>query len=438
MILQFWLGAILLLIIASVIFLIPFLGAKNNTKSSSHDKRNQLNRALYDVRVAEIEKDDEQGLLIDKDKIINELQHNLLDDINDQQVASVGNKSKLIWLPGLLVLTLGSIAMYWSVGAYQEVNNWQNTLHRYPALQDKLFNDPDARPTEQDLRDIMLGLRTQLANDANDADGWLLYSRLGMVFKDTELALDAIKKAYALTPESVDVVLVYAQLKMQKGDEYSQQQAEMMLAQLLADNPTELQAWSMYAFMALEKQDFSAAIQRWTQMLTLVDSDSEQAGMLRDSIDYANTQMQSQDSDAMSTSNSSLPTVQQSTQKTLESATLDEAGKPIYTVNISISDAVLVPESGFLIVYAQAVSGPKMPIAAVKFALTTLPVSTQISDANAMMQGMKLSDQSEFVIKARLSKSGNVMNKEGDWQGTSTVIEAGQLTPINIVISEQL
>jgi cytochrome c-type biogenesis protein CcmH len=433
MVLQFWLGAILLLIIASAIFLTPFLGAKSKTQSSN-DKRNQLNRALYDVRIAEIEKDDEQGLLIDKEKIIKELQHNLLDDINDQQTVSTDNKNRFIWLPGFLLLTLGSVAMYASLGAYNELDNWQNTLQRYPVLQDKLFNDPDARPTEQDLRDIMLGLRTQLANDATDADGWLLYSRLGMVFKDTELALDAIKKAYALTPNSVDVVLVYAQLKMQKGDQYSQQQAEMMLQQLLIDHPTEIQAWSMYAFMALEQRDYPKAIERWQQMLPLVEVNSKQAGMLQDSIEYAQKQIQLEGAAPTEKTVNTQKAIEESPAQTL----LDEAGAPIYTVNISVSDQVDVPNSGFIIVYAQAVFGPKMPIAAVKLALTELPISTQISDANAMMQGMKLSDQSEFLIKARLSKNGDVMKKAGDWQGTSGVITAGQIEPVAIIINEQL
>ena len=434
MILQFWLGAILLLIIASAIFLIPFLATKKSVKNSSTDNRNKLNRALYDVRMAEIERDDEQGLLIDKDKIVSELQHNLLDDINDQKLAAISNKNKLIWLPGLLVLVFGSIATYWTVGAYQDVNNWENTLQRYPALQDQLFNDPEARPSEQDLRDIMLGLRTHLAKETEDADGWLLYSRLAMVFKDTDTAVDAVNKAFALKPKSVDIVLVYAQLKMQTGDEYSQQQAELMLKQLLIDNPTEMQAWSMYAFMALEAQNYPAAIERWKQMLTLVDANSEQAGMLNDSIDYANQQMQAQQAEQASVTVEPVVVAQTDSQE----PQLDDAGAPIYTVNISVAKNVALPDSGFIIVYAQAVTGPKMPIAAIKLPLGKLPFSTQMSDANAMMQGMKLSDQSEFIIKARLSKSGDVMKKEGDWEGASQVIKAGQVAPVDIIINEQL
>jgi len=436
MIVQFWLGAILLLIIASAIFAIPFLAAKKEVKSS-HDKRNQLNRALYDIRLAELEQDDQQGLLIDKDKIVSELQHNLLDDISDEQIVSASNSGKLMWLPGLLLLIVGSVAMYWSVGAYQEVDKWESTLQRYPALQDKLFNDATARPTEQDLRDIMLGLRTNLANDPTDAQGWLLYSRLGMVFKDANLALDAIKKAYALNPTSTDIVLVYAQLNMQSGDEYGVQQAERVLKQLLTSNPTELDAWSMYAFIALEQQDFPAAINRWENMLALIDSNSDQAGMLRDSIDYAKKQIQTEQL-ANKTSIVEPELVAQPIQQAAQKVMLDEAGEPIYTINISVADNVTLPQSGFMIAYAQAVSGPKMPIAAVKLELSQLPISISISDADAMMQGMKLSDQSEFVIKARLSKTGDVTRKEGDWQGTSAVIKKGQSSPVDIIIAEQL
>tara|TARA_R110001583_G_scaffold26571_3_gene95755 strand:+ start:22521 stop:23807 length:1287 start_codon:yes stop_codon:yes gene_type:complete len=428
MIIQFWLGAILLLIIASAIFVIPFLATKKRRMNDNN--RNQLNRSLYDVRINELERDDAQGLLIDKEKIISELQHNLLDDINDEKIVSTQTGSKLLWLPGLLILIFGSIAMYWNVGAYQEVNKWESSLQRYPALQEKLFSNSGSRPTEQDLRDIMLGLRTQLANDPSDADGWLLYSRLGMVFKDNELALEAVKKAYQLNPSSVDIRLVFAQLKMQKGDEFSQQQAELMLEQLLIEKPAELQAWSMYAFMALERQDFSAAIQRWQQMLTLVEGDSEQAAMLRDSISYAEKQIQGQ---ATNTVNTVVETTPDTAAKTEEIA-----DSPIYSVNISAAEQVVMPESGFIIVYAQAVSGPKVPIAAIKMALTDLPITTQISDANAMMPGVTLSGQTEFIIKVRISKTGDVMNKTGDWQGVSGVIKAGQSTPIDIVINEQL
>ncbi|WP_028862506.1 c-type cytochrome biogenesis protein CcmI [Psychromonas aquimarina] len=430
MILQFWLAAVLLLIIAGAVFVLPFLREKNKAQADAAS-RNQLNKSLYEVRLAELEQDEAQGLLVDKAKIVTELQHNLLDDTSEQLPAAAVKKSSWIWLPGLVVLVFGSLSLYWSVGAYQQTAQWQDVLQRYPALQNKLFNDRSSQPSEQDLRDIMLGLRTQLAADENDADGWLLYSRLAMVFKDGELALNAVKKAHQLDPESLDIRLVYIQLKMQMGDEYSQNQAEVMLMKVLQDYPNELEAWSMYAFMALEKQDYISAVERWKKMLTLIDPESEQAAILQDSIAYAHKQINgaSVESDAVQ-AHKAMPTAK--VEKTIQ------AVGQTYQVQISVDKKVTVPENGFLFVFAQSAGGPAMPIAALKMNISSFPVTVELSDANSMMEGVKLSDYPEFIIKARISSDSNVNSKADRWQGESPVIKAGQETDIKLLISQQL
>ncbi|WP_019613227.1 c-type cytochrome biogenesis protein CcmI [Psychromonas ossibalaenae] len=430
MILQFWLAAVLMLIIAGAVFVFPFVRKKNKTQENAAS-RNQLNKSLYEVRLAELEQDEEQGLVADKDKIITELQHNLLDDVNEQQMKSAVKKSSWIWIPGLVVLIFGSISMYLSVGAYQKTTDWENVLQRYPALQNKLFNDRSSQPSEQDLRDMMLGLRTQLAANDNDADGWLLYSRLAMVFKDGELGLSAVKKAHQLDPESLDIRLVYIQLKMQMGDDYSQNQAETMLAKVLQDYPNELEAWSMYAFMALEKQDYVSAVERWKKMQTLVEPESEQAAILQDSIAYALKQINGAVVEGDKVQGHKTATVHK-TEKTIQA--VGEA----YQVQISVDQKIAVPENGFLFVYAQSTGGPAMPIAALKMNISGFPVTVELSDANSMMEGVKLSDYPEFIIKARISSDGNINSKSERWQGESPIIKAGQDTDIKLFISQQL
>ena len=59
MMLQFWLAVILLLIIASAVFVLPFVRTKSSSiKKQDKITRNQLNESLYDIRLAEIERDD--------------------------------------------------------------------------------------------------------------------------------------------------------------------------------------------------------------------------------------------------------------------------------------------------------------------------------------------------------------------------------------------
>ncbi|ABM04718.1 cytochrome c-type biogenesis protein CcmI [Psychromonas ingrahamii 37] len=427
MILQFWLTSILLVIIASALLTIPFIRSYKNRQQG--ERRNQLNRALYDIRLTELENDEAQDLIVDKETFRTELQHNLLDDVIDKETPDNYKNSKMLWLPAVLILVFGSYGLYSSVGAYQEVEQWQSVMERYPDLQNKLFNDQDSSPSEQELRDLMLGLRTQLSQNSNNADGWLLYSRLAMVFKETEVALDAIKKALLLDPKSLNIRLVDIQLKMQTGDAGIQNQAESLLTELLREYPNELQAWSMYAFIALEKKDYALAIQRWEKMQTLVENDSPQAETLRDSIGYAKQQMSK---DAGSVIDNATPNLNNSIDN------LPAAIGVTYRVEISVDDNVVVPKDGFLFVYAQAVGGPPMPIAALKIKLPTFPATIELSDANSMVKGVKLSDYPNFIIKARISVDGNASNSAGQWQGESPAIAAGEKQNVKVLVSQLL
>ncbi|MCK5819456.1 MAG: c-type cytochrome biogenesis protein CcmI [Psychromonas sp.] len=285
MILQFWLFVILLLIMASIIFILPFVrGYKLSIKKEDSMSRNQLNSDLYAVRLAEIEQDDAQGLIIDKEDIIEELQHNLLDDIHETPSGIETRKNALIWLPGILFLILGSVGMYLSLGTYKEVKHLDNVLENYKSLQHKLFDKSNQKVTQQDLKDFSLGLRVQLNQKPNDPSGWLLYSRLEMMFGHYGVATSAIDKAYALDSQSIDIRLVYIELKMQSEDLDDQHKSQKMVVVLLKEDPNEVDAWSLYAFMALQAKEYKSAIFRWNKMLKLVDPHSKKAILIRDSI----------------------------------------------------------------------------------------------------------------------------------------------------------
>ena len=211
-----------------------------------------------------------------------------------------------------------------------------------------------------------------------------------------------------------------------------------MLQSLLNDEPNNLEAWSMSAFIALENEDYATAIKRWEKMLTLMDANSEKASMLKGSIAYAQAKMTEANNQVNPfTDENQQATEQQSTE--LES-TVKAIGQT-YHVEIDLAEHVSIPENGFLIVYAQSAAGPPMPIAALKMSLPSLssfPIMVELSDANSMMEGVKLSDYPEFIIKARVSVDGNVNNKEGDWQGKSGKITTGKAETIKLLISEKL
>ena len=184
----------------------------------------------------------------------------------------------------------------------------------------------------------------------------------------------------------------------------------------------------MYGFMTLQKQDFGGAIFAWQKMLGLVDENSEKASMLNSSITYARQQLASK-------GNTESKQVQANVAEPAKKEPVIEGAA--YYVNVALNEQVTYAKNSTLFIYAQSVGGPPMPIAAIKLPITEFPVNVVLSDANAMMQGVKLSDHKQFIIKARISADGTVNKTTGQWFGKSGVINAGDKAAINIEINEQ-
>ncbi|UCC14899.1 MAG: tetratricopeptide repeat protein [Gammaproteobacteria bacterium] len=69
-----------------------------------------------------------------------------------------------------------------------------------------------------------------------------------------------------------------------------------------------------------------------------------------------------------------------------------------------------------LFIFARRPAGGP-PLAAVRRSSSEIPLSIDLSDANAMMQGIKISDQEQLTLIARLSMSGSPRERPGDLFG---------------------
>jgi cytochrome c-type biogenesis protein CcmH len=102
------------------------------------------------------------------------------------------------------------------------------------------------------------------------------------------------------------------------------------------------------------------------------------------------------------------------------------AGQGI-TVTVSLSEAMMAQAKpdDLVFIYAKAVSGPPMPLAAAKKQVKDLPVTITLDDSMAMMPSMKLSGFSEVVVGARVSKTGRPIPQNGDLFTEKKPIKAG-------------
>ncbi|MBP6792491.1 MAG: c-type cytochrome biogenesis protein CcmI [Aeromonas sp.] len=419
----FWIVIAALLVLASLALILPLWRGEGRQSIS----RSALNKQLYRQRLLEIGEEREQGILAEESESLVELQRSLLDDIPDVEQSARGGKS-LIWIPGVLVLVLVSLGLYYQLGAWQEVSRWQDASSRLGELSNRILVERDSEVTEQDLLDFTLGLRTRLKEEPNDYRGWLLLGRLTLDGNDPEMAREALERAYSLAPQKAMVAVPYAQALMMTGEEA---RADQLLQAAIAQDPANIEARSVHAFMALQKEDFQTALVRWRAMLPLLEQGSTRHAMVERSIEYAEQQLRQR---------GIAVTAAPAAQAGQGSAQVLAVKEGEYPLHITLAPGIQLPEDAHLFVFAVIPNGPPMPIAVKRIPGPQLPLTLSLGDGDAMMEGSKLAAYPELQFKARLSRGGNVMNKEGAFEGVSVTVPTTSIptAPIDIRIDHAL
>ncbi|MCH7346379.1 c-type cytochrome biogenesis protein CcmI [Aeromonas sp. MR7] len=423
----FWIVIAALLVLVSLALVLPLWRGEGKQSIS----RSALNKQLYRQRLLEIGEEREQGILAEEPDSLVELQRSLLDDIPDVEQTARGGKS-LIWIPGVLVLVVVSLGLYYQLGSWREVQRWQDANSRLGELSNRILVERDAQVTEQDLMDFMLGLRTRLKDEPNDYRGWLLLGRLSLDGNDPEMAREALERAYALAPQKAMVAVPYAQALMMTGDDA---QADELLRSAIALDPANIEARSVYAFMALQKEDFKTALLRWREMLPLMEKGSTRYAMVERSIDYAEQQLKQRGMAAPG-----VPVTQGEQAQSQAPAQVLEVKAGEFPLHVTLAPGIQLPEDAHLFVFAVIPNGPPMPIAVKRIPGPQFPLTLSLGDGDAMMEGSKLATYPQLQFKARLSRGGNVMNKEGAFEGVSAPIPTDAIpsAPIDIRIDHAL
>ena len=95
------------------------------------------------------------------------------------------------------------------------------------------------------------------------------------------------------------------------------------------------------------------------------------------------------------------------------------------TVDLAPELAGRLQPQDILFIFAKAASGPPMPLAAIRQPAEQLqfPVKVVLDDSNAIFPSLKLSNYTEVVVGARISKQGDVVAQSGDLEGFSPTVD---------------
>ena len=103
-------------------------------------------------------------------------------------------------------------------------------------------------------------------------------------------------------------------------------------------------------------------------------------------------------------------------------------------VDVSADARQNFTDADIVFVYAKALTGPKMPLAAQRLTLADLPATVVLDDSMAMMEGMNISAFKQVVVSARVTRTGAAIAQSGDYIGQVTVADVTSTDEVTVNI----
>ncbi|KZN39442.1 hypothetical protein N480_01010 [Pseudoalteromonas luteoviolacea S2607] len=412
---QMW-GMFALLAVLSCLFVVvPFL-RKEKLISVDHDA-NAERIDIYYQRLEElkVELDNQRLERGDFEDSVIELKRRLLNELSPERTLDTRGNNLVLAATGVAFTVVVSSVFYYFTGSHQQIESWHRAVEKLPEYGERAVLQTGDPLTANELQAFALGLRTKLANSGDDAVAWMLLGRVAMSLNDYEMAMQAFDKALVMQPDNHNVLVNYSQALLIEGTEASVNKAAHMLSRVLRKDPQNIDAISLLALIAYEREDWLEAKSAFEVLLATMTLNDPRYGFIKQRIAEIDQKIATSNTDAEQT----------------------DVG-PQLTVNVDIAGelAAQIPPNATLFVFAKAANGPRMPLAVKKLTVFNLPLQVNLNDSMAMMPELKLSSFKEVVITARISVDDSVMLQDGELEGSSDLIilqEGTQL--VNVTIS---
>jgi cytochrome c-type biogenesis protein CcmH len=236
-----------------------------------------------------------------------------------------------------------------------------------------------------------------------------------------------LQRLNELTGDNADVLIRYADaLAMLHGGKLSGKPQELVEKALALEPENPIGLW-LGGMAFAEQGKFQAAIDYWQRLLPQLADKDDELSKVKAMIAQAQRELGQE-------------VTQEVSQDPLDDLFTEEkvATGSVITVNVSLAADLLEKTSptDTLFIFAKAPSGPPMPLAAVKRQVSDLPITVTLDDSMAMMPTHKISNFSQVLVSARISKSGNAIPQPGDLNTEPLSVTVGQQEAVDLLIND--
>ena len=407
-------------LILAVIAITPWLRAARIKSNPVDNQLLDINVAVFRERLAELKIDKDSGTIDDthyqNQKL--ELERQLLDAQREvTPMVAPGIKSRLIvmvWVPVLAAMA------YLLIGNRTPVFELWTSEDKVGQVADDLLTGKIDQPPAwaiEDGRQLISAMQTNVYRHADDPDRWMRLSELFLSLEATPSAIEALSRAYRLSPENEEIATSYAQISFFANEGRLDANIRRVLQDVLVENPQHEGAQMLMAMGEARSNNFDEA-QGWISRLrnSIAAKPGDHSRALA-SLDELSANINAQKAQA--------------------------AQGVDVTVVVNSSLLPLVKGDDVLFVAIRDVNGGP-PFAAKRLPISVIKqgeANISLSDLDAMMPERTLASareqKTQLAVIARISHSGNAVAESGDLSGNPVVISSDQ-NQVNVEINQQV
>ncbi|MBO1530530.1 c-type cytochrome biogenesis protein CcmI [Psychrobacter sp. F1192] len=410
--------SLLLSILLAVIVITPWLRRRNSVEIDN--QLLDINVDVYQARIRELNADKAAATISDSyyQAQKTELERQLLAakqvTTAMQPPSLVSRLMLMLWIPVLA----GS--------AYMIISDRSNVFTLWQEQQivgqvaDDLLTGKIDEPPEWAMKEglaLFSAMQTNVHHNAHDPQRWLKLAEMFLSFGATESGLEALSRAYRLSPDDEDIAMMYAQTSFFALGGSLDDNIRRTLQGVLDSSPNKEEAQMMMAMGEARAGNYEQA-QAWIGKMRRSfeqragDYSHEISGLDSLATDIANQQAQADDSVDV-------------------------------TVTITPSLLPLIVAEDVLFVAIRAATGGA-PYAAKRVPISDLEqdrITVSLSNADMMMPDRTLQSAQalgeQLVVTARISRSGSANTQSGDLTTNPIVLETEQHS-IRMQINQQV
>ena len=402
----FWFCVFGLTLLALAFALLPLW---RKPRALAFTSTSTLNVTLVKQQLVELESDLVNGFLDSAQyaEARRDLERELLTDTKTVFATDLRAGRWMATLVTLLVVPL--LAM----GFYQQVGDTSLVARLIDAQNTEADNTLKEAPS---MAILVQRLAERLQKEPNNVDGWLILGRSYLVIGDAVNGLAALERAYALVPKNVLVALTYAEALAQTNDGNLSGRPAKIIETIFESHPNDPNALWMRGMLAFQQGQYAEAVHLWVSLRSLSPNNDKDMVILDELIHKARAKI-----------SPDMAALMPSAEVVSPLAPTPPVSPSFLKLRITLADVFkdqLDPEDS-LFIFARALEGPPIPVAAYRARAADLPIELELNDSMAVLPSMRLSQFSRVMVSARISKTREAMPKPGDLQG-----EAGPVTPL--------